>query len=71
MCFSYGENLISGLAFFGLVTLCCLSVVGTYIGLLGGGVAVGAKYVVQKEQERLAAGAERRRVQGSARPHYD
>ncbi|CAD7926316.1 unnamed protein product [Amoebophrya sp. A120] len=74
--YNYGENFVSGTAFFGLVAVSCISVVTTYLGLLGGAVVGGVTYVVNKEQERLAGGGERRRVHGTGasgyrRPHAD
>ncbi len=60
LCYAYGEGLVSGVAFFLLVAVTCVSVVGSYLFALGGTVAVGANYVVKQEQRRLAAGGERR-----------
>jgi len=60
LCYAYGEGLVSGVAFFLLVAVTCVSVVGSYLFALGGTVAAGATYVVKQEQRRLAAGGERR-----------
>lgn len=72
--YAYGENMFTGLVFFGLVVIAVLSVVGTYVGALGGTVLLGTRYVVRKEQERIAGGGERARVANNGqqrRPHYE
>ncbi|CAD7957281.1 unnamed protein product [Amoebophrya sp. A25] len=76
--YNYGESFLSGIAFFALVVVSCVAVVSTYLGVLGGAVVGGVTYVVNKEQQRLAGGAERRRVNynssgasGYRRPHHD
>jgi len=67
LCFAYGESLFSGLAFFSLVAVSCISVMMTFFTVIGGGVAMGVRHVVKKEQERLRGGGPQRRV----RPHQD
>lgn len=67
--YSYGENLISGIAFFGLVVCACLATVGSYLFAIGGTMTVGARYVIKKEAERLQNGTYRDRVRNRA--HYD
>ncbi len=49
LCFAYGESFFSGLAFFGLVATATVSVVSGYLGLLGGGVAVGVRHIARTE----------------------
>jgi len=69
----YGESFVSGVAFFGLVACAVCSVVGTYLGAIGGTMTLGAKYVVKVEQERLRNGGGRgyQRRMGNQRAHYD
>lgn len=67
--YGYGESLISGILFFGLVFCAVMSTVGTYLTVLGGTVAAGTHYVAIKEAQRIEGGAYRRRI-NQDRPHY-
>lgn len=61
LCYLYGESLLSGVAFFALVAVTCVSVTATYLGAIGSVVTLGASAVLKEERKRLAAGGERRR----------
>lgn len=81
LCVSYGESFASGLAFFLLVVVSGMSVVGTYLVAIYGTVAGGGYYLIKQAAKNAALEGERgqrpRRVQyggghpGMGRSHWD
>merc|ERR1719428_1028510 len=64
---SYGESFLSGLAFFLLVLISGMSIVGSYLVAIYGTVAGGGYYLIKQAEKNAAlqgeGGQQRRRVQ--------
>merc|ERR1719277_586080 len=62
-------SFFSGLAFFLLAAVAAMSVVGTYIGGMIGGVAAGGTVMMQQAARQAALEADRRGRRGRERLH--